>query len=283
MSLDDLNHSPAPIMSSNPLPKTSGVYAITKYDIIVYTGSAINLRQRWKKHKADLRRNDPDDPHGNEHLQRSWNKYGESAFKCGVLEECPVDQLLIREQYYLDTLPDLYNICRIAGSRLGTTHTPEARERIRAARTGSKATDEAKANMSASKMGNTSRLGHKDTPEARANMSAARMGNTNLLGYVHTPESKARMSESKMGNTNNLGHKDSDEVRAKKSAARMGNQNRLGQSPSSETRERLRQANTGRKHTDEARANMSIAQKARFAREREAKQIAGQTPAVEVS
>lgn len=65
-------------------------------------------------------------------------------------------------------------------------------------------------------MGNTYRLGHKHTDEAKAKMSAAKMGENNP---AKRPEVRAKM----MGNTNTLGYNPTDETRAKLSAAGMGN------------------------------------------------------------
>jgi hypothetical protein len=52
-----------------------------------------------------------------------------------VLEFCNPDQLLEREQHYLDWLFSLpaslrYNFCPTAGSRLGCTHSMETRQLI---------------------------------------------------------------------------------------------------------------------------------------------------------
>ena len=65
-----------------------------------YIGSSVNIATRWGKHKSLLRY----DKHENMKLQNAWNKYGEEAFVFLILEECEIDELLIREQYYLDQL-----------------------------------------------------------------------------------------------------------------------------------------------------------------------------------
>ena len=240
-------------MSSGPivsdLPKTSGIYAIrnTTNDKR-YIGSAVNLRHRWNTHRSELR---ADEDHHNIHLQRAWNLYGEESFEFLVIDKCSIGLLLIREQLHMNLHPDSYNIAPIAGSCLGVKHTPETR-----------------AKNSAAKMGNTYRRGHKDTLEARANMSAAHMG------VSHTPERNAKKSANMMGNTYRLGHKDTDETRAKKSVSHMGNTNAAGHVPSPESRAKNSAAHKGSKRTPEARANMSAAQTARWAREREARDAA---------
>lgn len=148
-------------------PKVIGIYAIRRKSRM-YIGSSVNIYNRWVRHRSNLRKN----IHHNIHLQRAWNKYGEDSFEFVILEECDVEALLEREQYYMDQCSERYNIASIAGSRLGIPHTPEACEKIRQANIGRNASEETKAKMSASKM-----------------------GNTNSLGYVHTQETRVKMSE----------------------------------------------------------------------------------------
>ena len=54
--------------------------------------------------------------HGNAHLQRAWDKYGESNFKFEIIEECEPVVRFEREQFYLNTLNPFdengYNIVR---------------------------------------------------------------------------------------------------------------------------------------------------------------------------
>lgn len=52
-------------------------------------------------------------------------KYGYSNFSLDVIEYCESDKLISREQYYIDLLKPEYNILKIAGSRLGSKHSPE--------------------------------------------------------------------------------------------------------------------------------------------------------------
>ncbi len=52
-------------------------------------------------------------------------KYGYSKFRLEILEYCSVENLLEREQYYIDLLKPEYNILAVAGSSLGYKHTKE--------------------------------------------------------------------------------------------------------------------------------------------------------------
>ena len=108
---------------------TSGIYKIE--NILTkdcYIGSTINLKSRKFRHFKDLK-------NGNHHsiiLQRAYNKYGEDNLKFIVLEKDLLkENLLQREQYYINTLSPLYNICRIAGSPLGIKHSAESNDKKR--------------------------------------------------------------------------------------------------------------------------------------------------------
>lgn len=105
----------------------SGIYKII--NIInnkIYIGSANNFTSRFGVHRYDLRNN----KHHNIYLQRSWNKYGEQNFKFEIIENCKNQDLLIREQYYIDTLNPEYNICKIAGSTKGRKMSEEHKKII---------------------------------------------------------------------------------------------------------------------------------------------------------
>ena len=58
-------------------------------------------------------------------INRSLLKYGHNNFALEILEYCPLDKLLEREQFYFDTLKPEYNILKHAYSMLGFKHTPE--------------------------------------------------------------------------------------------------------------------------------------------------------------
>lgn len=108
-----------------------GVYLIkNNIDGTIYIGSTVkSFRKRWKEHVSRLRLGD----HGNIHLQRAYNRDGESAFECSALECVEnVDQILAREQFWLDHYEKCatYNMCPVSGSRTGSRLTPEHRAKI---------------------------------------------------------------------------------------------------------------------------------------------------------
>lgn len=85
-----------------------GIYLITcKTSNKRYVGSSNNIKRRWQKHVAELKRCN----HDNRYLQNTWNKYGEESFEFAVLEVVEDElQLAIREQHWIDTLHPELNI-----------------------------------------------------------------------------------------------------------------------------------------------------------------------------
>jgi group I intron endonuclease len=117
----------------------SGIYKITcTANGKIYIGSAVDFSVRFRKHVFELNKN----IHHSIKMQRAWNKYGEECFDFETIENCDLDNLLVREQHYLDTLLFAqeyirkednrferlgYNICPIAGSVLGRKQSKEER------------------------------------------------------------------------------------------------------------------------------------------------------------
>ena len=76
-----------------------GIYKITNtVNDKVYVGQSKDIESRWFQHMYALNHN----WHDNRHLQNSWNKYGADKFTFSVIEECELDKLTEREQYWID-------------------------------------------------------------------------------------------------------------------------------------------------------------------------------------
>jgi len=103
----------------------SGIYAIVNtLNNKMYIGSAINVERRGITHFSRLRRG----THASKHLQSSWNKHGASAFvfkTVEVIEAATREQLLSREQWWMDCLHPDYNKRLTADSNYGVPHTAE--------------------------------------------------------------------------------------------------------------------------------------------------------------
>ena len=114
------------MLNTNGLNRVSGIYSITHIPTgKVYIGSAVNIGKRWLNHLNDLRKG----IHHSKHLQHAWNRYGEGSFLFSMLELVPdIDSLVKVEQDWLDVYQSYddrcgYNLCEIAGNRLGQRHS----------------------------------------------------------------------------------------------------------------------------------------------------------------
>jgi len=94
----------------------SGIYQISNnIDNRIYIGSTQCFKRRFTEHLKSL----ADNTHNNPHLQKFVNKYGIDSIKFEILEIIELEDLLIKEQYYLDSFIDFnrdFNICKIAGT-----------------------------------------------------------------------------------------------------------------------------------------------------------------------
>lgn len=151
------------------MDKIPGIYVI---DSIIkpekfYIGSSINMFNRKQRHLTELKCQ----RHKNAKLQAHYNKYGIADLKFGMLEEVPEKNNLIgREQLYLDTFLPIFNICVSAKNSLGV-----------------KRTDTYKLQMSLSKKGKPHR------PECKAEKSLRMMGRKGAV-FQHTDKAKANIT-----------------------------------------------------------------------------------------
>jgi group I intron endonuclease len=133
---------------SNEDKNAGGIYVIkNSINDKNYIGRAINFGIRYYTHLNVLKR----EKHSNVRLQYFVNKYGLDKLSFSILEIVPrpssgdikiYDQLLEqKEQIWFDKydFKTLFNICRYAGSALGTIRTPQVREKLRLGKLGSKA------------------------------------------------------------------------------------------------------------------------------------------------
>lgn len=89
-----------------------GIYKILNVkNSKAYVGSSVNIEDRWQTHKWALRKGQ----HHSHHLQSSWSIHPEGDFEFSVIEECGKEELIEREQFYIDSLNPVYNMCKTAG------------------------------------------------------------------------------------------------------------------------------------------------------------------------
>lgn len=221
-----------------------GIYRITNtITNKSYIGSSADITGRWYHHKTTLKYN----KHHSIRLQRSYNIHGEDNFKYEIIEECDKDDLLIREQYYIDLLDGYkngYNSTPYPGkNNLGMKHSDETKEIIR---------EKSK--------GNKNMLGKKHTDETKEKIRLK------LKDKPLSEETKKRMSESGKGRIT------SDETKLKLHNAHSGkvlseehkhklSLAKLGKKQNPEVIANRVKKNTGKKRTDEVRKKMSDAMK----------------------
>lgn len=76
----------------------TGIYKITCTKTNeVYIGQSVSIQRRFATHKRELKNN----IHYNQHLQRTYNKYGADSFTYEILELCPKTKLNEREKFYI--------------------------------------------------------------------------------------------------------------------------------------------------------------------------------------
>lgn len=189
-----------------------GVYIIrNKANGKQYVGSSIDVPRRWTEHQLELEAG----RHSNQYLQRAWNKYGPKGFEFTMVKECRPEELLNREQAWMDSVKPFgsrgYNNSRTAGNCLGVKHTRLARERMAQAKRGKPSmflgrrhTEEAKAKN------RVAHLGKKVPPEV-----VQRIANANR-GKKRTEATRERLRQAQ------LGKRFDDVVKAKMRAAKLG-------------------------------------------------------------
>lgn len=158
------------------------IYAIRcKVNNKQYVGSAVSFKHRIAVHKNYLNKN----KHPNRYLQFAWNKYGEENFEFYIVERLKDNKdLYIKEQYWIDTYkclsPDGFNLDAVAGSRLGSKLSEEAKAKISAFHKGRVVSRETRLKLSQSNKGksrpdlaarNKARAGTSPSEETKLKMS----------------------------------------------------------------------------------------------------------------
>lgn len=214
-----------------PVCKGCGVYSITNTKTgKVYVGSSLSIYGRLLAHRQQLRRG----AHGNEYLQRAWDKHGEKVFRYDILELCRPTKIFKREQHWIDALKTTervygYNMAIKAGKSPmdGRNHSEQSRLKMSQKRKGMDTSAATRAAAEANR-------GKKRSQEVREKIGAAQRGR---------PKSESH----RLNATDNHWSKRPD---AAEIAARSASKNR------------------GRKHTMEHRAKISEGNRRRWQRVR---------------
>jgi group I intron endonuclease len=163
----------------------SGIYYIENIqNKNKYYGKSVNLEKRKGEHFRTLRNN----THRNYHLQKSFNKYGESNFVFKILLYCESFELLRYEQFFVDIDNTAYNICKeCSSSTVGITYTKEQKEKFSKINSGE----------------NNPMYGKKHSTETKRKMSEKARGEKNHnFGKPISEEHKRALSQSFSGENN---------------------------------------------------------------------------------
>lgn len=185
----------------------TGIYRIVSPSGKFYVGSARSFKNRWAAHIAKLRKG----THHSKPLQRAFDKYGEESMLFEKIALCPVTDLIVIEQRFIDRLRPEYNCSPTAGSILGMKLGPiseETRRKIGDANRGRKPSAET-----------VSRIAEANRGKRRSKEFCRRMGELHR-GKTIPAEMRIRISESLCGSRNaNFGKPMSKEIKEKLSSA----------------------------------------------------------------
>lgn len=177
----------------------TGVYKIQSiiHPERIYIGSGNSIGCRWKTHRYLLKNN----KHHSKKLQRHYNKYGEDDLRFEVLMECKKEQLIRKEQCYINIFQPYFNCSKIAGSRRGTRWSEETR--VKTMSNMKPWTEERKQAQRERMLGNTIVLGMKHTQETRNKHKFKRSEETRQrMSYFashRSPELREKMRVARIG------------------------------------------------------------------------------------
>lgn len=249
------------------------VYKIERNGEVVYVGSTTrDWQTRWMEHRCCLRRGD----HRNSHMQSSWDKWGEEAFTCHLIEsvEDDTERLVEREQYWMNTLNTQANGYNQKDAGDVGSHSEETCEKISKALTGIKRSAATRKRMSEARKGRTTseetrkklsaalkgREINERTREAARQLCLSRVGEKNpCWGRKQPAEERAKRSESMKRWVEEVGF--SEEHKQKISESLMGHE------VSEEARVKISDKLSGRELSDEHRKNIAAGMKGRVVSE----------------
>jgi len=203
------------------------------------------FEERWYHHKIKLNTG----THRNPHLQSSWDKYGEGAFKFTILSRCAPEFCNELEEYWIG---EDYN-------------NPAVSYNKKAGGGNGLLSEEAKAKISEALKGtNNPMFGKNHSEDTKQKMSEAKKGKNHFnYGKQLTEEHKQKLSEAlKGGNNPMFGKQHTTETKKKMSEAQKGEKSHMyGKNLGKETKDKISESLKGKRHSEESKAKMSEARK----------------------
>lgn len=203
---------------------SAGIYQILNLvNSDCYIGKTTDLQHRLSAHKSMLKNK----VHPNRHLQRAWNKYGDSVFEFRTVQKLPEEWLARGEGFWANyfksdkrsdglALPD-YNIEEIDPETGYERHSQETKDKIGNKNRGRKQSQETIKKISASIKGNKNpNFGAKYSDERKKQMSVVRKGRK------LTDEHKQKIGNAQRGKPTARSPEGAERLRLASIAARTG-------------------------------------------------------------
>ena len=231
-------------------------YILNKENGKIYIGQSIDLDRRLKEHKTQLKSN----RHENEHLQFSWNTYGEKCFEFSILKKCDEAELDDLETNYIAHFDSTnrekgYNY--ETGGNKNKRLSEETKRKLSEAHKGKTIPEEIVRKISEANRGQTR------SEEIKKKLSEVKKGENNpFYGKTHSEETKQKMSERMKGKNNPFyGKTHSEETKRKISEANSGENSAFyGKPLPEETKRKISEGNKGKIRSEETMVKMSIHQ-----------------------
>lgn len=220
----------------------------------MYIGQSKNIRLRVTQHFSDLRGL----RHGNQVLQRAWDKYGEANFIWEVLRECAPDELDFWEIFYISNLQSDRHSMGYNLEQGGVKTKPmadETKKKISLANTGRKRSAESRKKQSENMKGkyvgeNNHRFGTHLTKEHAEKL--------------HTASRNRIITDSERELRRQRATNITDETRKRRSIALSGNRNPMfgkvgilapffGKTHTDDTKHKMSKQKMGTKRTPESK------------------------------
>ena len=208
-----------------------GIYMIqNKVNNKMYIGQAVDIEDRWEKHRRGLRGG----YHHNKHLQNSWKRDGEENFEFTILLECEESDLNMYEEYYIFEL---------------MTYDPRVGYNKNYGGKSGRPTKETKRKISEAIKGEKHYMyGKQLSDETKRKISEAEKGEKNpFYGKHHSDETKRKLSESKKGKYCGEKNPFYDKKHSKETKRKISDANK-GKQHSKETKRKISEAIKGEKN-----------------------------------
>nr|DAP64199.1 MAG TPA: intron associated endonuclease [Caudoviricetes sp.] len=185
---------------------TCGIYKITSPSGNCYVGQSVNIEKRWMAHRYSVKKE-----RHNRAFTNAVKKYGIDSFVFEILEECSVDELTDREQFWMDKLKPKYCIRVAADSNFGLVHSEETKRKMSEANRGKTPSEETKRKIGEANKGRILSEEHKmklreamsgekhhGFGKALSEKTKRKIGEASR-GRTHSKEAKQKMSEANRG------------------------------------------------------------------------------------